>query len=125
MSSMTLFIGWGLSSLVSAIFFMGAYAQLNYDLVAKSNSSVPELPDWTHVLTAISLCIAAVVHMVPQAAFATLGAIIMTGMIGGMIGVLLLQDNALWWTRILLGLLPWLGLYLRSPEFNDLMSFWR
>ncbi|MCB1646098.1 MAG: hypothetical protein KDI36_11630 [Pseudomonadales bacterium] len=125
MENLAYWFGWCCSLAVSAIFLVGAKVQFSWDSVVHAASSVPQLPDWTHKPTAVSLVVAALLHLLPYPAFATLGAIIMTGMLGGMIGTLLLQDNAMWWTRAIMGLLPWLGLYLRCADFNNLMSFWR
>jgi len=116
-------IGWFFSASISLIFCIGAYAQFTFDV--NSNTESVQFPEWMHTATALSLLLAAMLNLAPNVSFATLGAIIMTGMIGGMIATLLLQENAMWWTRVPMGLLPWLGLYLRYPEFNNLMSFWR
>ena len=123
MGSISLVAGWILSGLTSLVFLGGAYAQFTFDSAAETSAG--QFPAWFHQVTALCLVVAAILHVVPHHSFATLGAILMTGMIGGMIATLLLQENDLWWTRGLLGVLPWLGLYLRSAEFNTLMSFWR
>jgi hypothetical protein len=125
MSSITIIVGWTFSSIISAIFVVGAYAQFTFDSAAEANQTAVQFPDWLHPVTAFSLLFAAVLHLIPHPSFATLGAILMTGIIGGMIASLILQENSLWWTRIILGLLPWLGLYMRVPQFDNLMSFWR
>ena len=124
MSSILTTTGWVFSSAISLIFVVGAYTQFTF-VAGGANHPTPDFPEWLHPLTAMSLLLAAILNVVPHATFAMLGAIIMTGMIGGMIATLLLQENGFWWTRAIMGLLPWLGLYLRYPEFNDLMSFWR
>jgi len=80
------------------------------DSSAEANQGLAQFPAWFHTMTALSLLFAVVLHMIPQNSFATLGAIIMTGMLGGMISTLLLQGNPMWWTRSLMGILPWLGL---------------
>lgn len=113
------------STAVAVIFIIGAYAQFTFDPAAEVNQATVQFPAWFHTANALSLVFAALLHMVPNSSFATLGAILMTDMIGGMIGSLLLQENSLWWTRAVIGALPWLGLYLRVPEFNNLMNFWR
>ncbi len=123
MSGLLSTIGWILSVSISLIFVIGAYVQFTFD--ANAPIEVLEFPAWIHTATAASLLFAALLHLTPNISFASLGAIIMTGMIGGMIATLLLQEHSLWWTRVPMGLLPWLGLYLRYPEFSDLMSFWR
>ena len=116
-------IGWIFSASISLIFCIGAYAQFTFDV--NSNTDPVQFPEWMHTATALSLLFAAILNLAPNVSFATIGAIVMTGMIGGMIATLLLQENSMWWTRVPMGLLPWLGLYLRYPAFNDLMSFWR
>lgn len=116
-------IGWIFSASISLIFVIGAYVQFTFDV--NPPNEVVEFPAWMHTATAASLLFAALLNLAPNVSFASLGAIMMTGMIGGMIATLLLQENSLWWTRVPMGLLPWLGLYLRYQEFSDLMSFWR
>lgn len=123
MSGLIASIGWVFSAAISIIFCIGAYAQFTFDVNA--NTEPVQFPEWMHTATALSLLFAAILNLAPNVSFATLGSIIMTGIIGGMIATLLLQENSMWWTRVPMGLLPWLGLYLRYPEFYDLMSFWR
>ncbi len=109
MSSTTTYIGWSFSAAISVIFIIGAYAQFTFDSSAEISQGVGQFPVWFHLMTALSLLSAVVLYMIPQSSFATLGAIIMTGMLGGMMATLLLQGNPMWWTRAPMGLLPWWG----------------
>ena len=49
----------------------------------------------------------------------------MTAFFGGIIASHLTLNDGQWWTRVIMGVLPWLGLYLRDERFNAMMSFWR
>ena len=115
--------GWIFSVAVSLVFVMGAFVQITYDTSADAASAV-SYPDWFHLFVSVGFSIALILHLIPRTAFALMGAILMTAFIGGIIGTHLLLDDGQWWTRWIMGLLPWLGLYLRDQRFTDLMSFW-
>lgn len=117
-------LGWVFSIMAAGIFLMGAYVQLNFDSSAPSSSPV-SYPIWFHTFVGVLFLVALVLHLIPRTAFALLGAILMTALFGGIIGTHLLLNDGQWVSRMLMGVLPWLGLYLRDARFNDLMSFWR
>lgn len=117
-------LGWILSILASGIFLMGAVAQFSFDPERAAASAI-RYPEWFHAFAGVAFLAALVLHLVPRTAPAVLGAILMTAFFGGIIATHLVLDDGAWPSRVAMGLLPWLGLYLRDRQFNGLMSFWR
>jgi hypothetical protein len=117
-------LGWILSILASGIFLMGAVAQLSFDPERAAASAV-RYPEWFHSFVGVAFLAALALHLIPRTAPAVLGAILMTAFFGGIIATHLVLDDGQWPSRVIMGLLPWLGLYLRDRQFNGLMSFWR
>lgn len=117
-------LGWTFSVMVSLIFALGAFIQISFVPTPDVTSPV-NYPGWFHLFVGICFAIASFLHLIPRTAFALLGAILMTGFFGGIVGTHLLQNDGQWWIRLMMGLLPWAGLYLRDQTFNDMMSFWR
>jgi hypothetical protein len=117
-------VGWVFSVMAAAIFLMGSWVQLNFDPAASSGGPI-SYPVWFHTLIGVGFLVATILHLIPRTAFALFGAILMSAFFGGIIGTHLLLDDGQWVSRMLMGLLPWFGLYLRDPAFNNLMSFWR
>tara|TARA_B110000037_G_scaffold93265_1_gene109800 strand:+ start:471 stop:857 length:387 start_codon:yes stop_codon:yes gene_type:complete len=124
LNRVTTILGWFFSVAVSLVFVMGAVVQITFDPSAEPTSAA-HYPDWFHMFVGIGFLLALVLHLIPKSSFALFGAILMTAFFGGIIGTHLLLDDGQWWTRWVIGLLPWLGLYLRDQQFNNLMSFWR
>ena len=63
--------------------------------------------------------IAVVLYVIPQTA--VLGAIVMTGYFGGAIATHLRINDPGWPMALAMGILTWLGLYLREPRLRALV----
>ena len=117
--------GWIFSALIAAVFLMGAYVQLSFDPATANSASPVNYPAWFHTMVGSIFIAAVALHLTPKSAFALLGAILMSVSVGGFIATHVLIGDGQWPTRVVIGILPWLGLYLRDARFNELMSFWR
>lgn len=118
-------VGWILSIVVSGIFLMGAFVQLSHNPRTVASFEKLGYPDWLSTFLGVSFLVSLLLHLVPRTAFALLGAILFTAFFGGIIATHLVLGDGQWWSRVIFGVMPWLGLYLRDARFNDLMSFWR
>lgn len=118
-------IGWILSVAVSGIFVLGAVGMLSHNPKAVEMLTKLGFPHWFFTFIGIAYIVAIVLHLIPRTAFALFGAILMTGYFGGTIAIHLELGDGQWWSRVVMGMLPWLGLYLRDARFNALMSFWQ
>ena len=65
----------------------------------------------------------AILYAIPQTAF--LGAILMTGYLGGAVATHYRVSDPQWITPAILGAVAWLGLYLRDPRLSDLLPLRR
>lgn len=77
---------------------------------------------WTEdalVLTAVLMMISAVLYLIPQTA--VLGAIILTGYLGGAVATHLRIHDPGWPLPVVSGILVWLALYLRDPRLRELV----
>lgn len=71
-------------------------------------------------LTPIGLAafVAAVLYLVPRTAI--LGAILLTGYLGGAVSTHVRMKDGLWAIPVVFGVLLWLGLYLRDEKLREL-----
>src|SRR5712664_29527 len=65
----------------------------------------------------------AVLYAIPQTAF--LGAVLMTGYLGGAIATHVRVSDPQWFMPAVLGAVAWLGLYLRDPRLRELLPLRR
>ena len=113
-----LITGWILTGLVG-LFLIGA-------------SGVPKFLDWpgrdtalAHMGLASALLptigvieiAATLIYLIPRTSF--LGAILITGYLGGAV-MTHLRVGAPWWFPIIIGVIAWLGLALRQPDIIQL-----
>jgi hypothetical protein len=77
------------------------------------------------VLTTIGVLelLCAVLYAIPQTA--VLGAILMTGYLGGAVATHVRASDPSWWGAVLFGVLAWLGLFLREPRLRELLPLRR
>lgn len=61
----------------------------------------------------------AVVYAIPRTA--ALGAVLVTGYLGGAVATHVRMSQGVWISPFLLGVLAWLGLYLRDPRLRALL----
>ena len=56
---------------------------------------------------------------------AVLGAILLTGYLGGAVATHVRSSDPNWWGALLAGVLVWLGLFLREPRLRELLPLRR
>ena len=74
-----------------------------------------------HTMPAIGLAafVAALLYVVPRTS--VLGAILMTGYLGGAVFVHIRVDEPIWFVPVIFGILTWGGLYLRNERLRTLI----
>ena len=114
--------GRGISVLVSLIFVISAVMKLVGGAEVKEGIAHLGLP--ASMLTPLSILelACAVVYLIP--ATAVLGAILLTGYIGGAICTHWRVGDP-FFSQVALGIFVWLGLYLREPRLKDLIPLRR
>ena len=117
-SGKVLWIGRGISVLVSLIFVISAVMKLVGGAEVKQGMTQLGLPP--SMLTPLSILelACAVVYLIP--ATAVLGAILLTGYIGGAICTHW-RVGDLFFIQAALGLFVWLGIYLREERLKALL----
>jgi hypothetical protein len=110
--------GWVITAVVSLMFvFSAAMKFRGGPELAKGMEFLQLRPEMTLPLAALELaCI--LVYLIPQTS--VLGAILMTGYLGGAI-LTHWRIADVFVTHIVLGLLIWLGIYLREPRLAALL----
>src|ERR1700712_3220390 len=116
--------GWALSILVTLFFIMDFTIKfLNVPQVAETMQQMGWAPDKSHLIAGI-LLVCTALYVYPRTA--VLGAILITGYLGGAIASHLRIDSPLF-THILfgvyLGLFVWGGLWLRDRRLQALIPF--
>lgn len=111
-----------LSFIIILVFTISAGMKINSGddfLMEMSRLGIPH-----HLIYTIALIevIAAIIYAIPKTSL--LGAIILTGYLGGAVMTHFRVGDGIA-TPILLGLLLWLGLYLREPQLQKFLPFRR
>ena len=110
--------GWVVSALVAFVFAMSAFMKLKGGeevTQGVAHLGLPEASIGTFAIIEFS-CLA--IYAIPQTA--VLGAILLTGYLGGAILAHLRVGDPLV-TPILIGAFVWLGIYLREPRLKNLV----
>lgn len=107
-------IGWVLTALIG-LFLIGGSGIPKFldwpgkkEMMAKMGIPLALLPQIGVLGIAVAL-----IYLVPRTSF--LGAVLMTGYLGGAV-VTHLRIGDPWWFPVMIGLLAWIGLALRKPE---------
>jgi len=116
-------IGWVLSILVILFCFFDAFGKfVKPEMVIKGTMDLG-YPESSITLLGIILLICTVLYTIPKTTL--LGAVLLTGYLGGAIATHIRVENPLF-SHILfpfyLGILLWLGLYLRSEKLRKLVK---
>ncbi len=116
-----LWIGRGLSAVPVAAMFFSAAGKLTGDpQMTDVMVGVLGFSRETLVLIALLELACAVLYAIPQTAL--LGAVLMTGYLGGAIAAhVRVADNVNLAGPLVLGILAWAGLYLREPRLRALL----
>ncbi len=107
-----------ISGLAVAMFVMSAVMKLVGGEVAMQGMANLGLPESMVLPLAVLEIACVVIYLVPSTS--VLGAILLTGYIGGTISTHW-RVGDLFITNVLLGIFVWLGLYLREPRLRELV----
>jgi len=113
-------VGRGISILVSLVFLLSAALKLKGGPELQKGMAHAGLPETMVVPLAILEITCVVVYLIP--ATSVLGAILLAGFVGGAICTHWRVGDP-FAVQIVLGLLVWLGLYLREDRLKPLIPF--
>jgi hypothetical protein len=119
-----LITGWVLSAVAILFLLMdGAMKLMKPDMVIQATKELG-YPESSIVPIGICILVSVILHLIPR--FTFIGAILITACLGGAVATHIRLQNPLF-THILfpvyLGILIWVGLYLRNAHFRKLVAF--
>ena len=115
-------VGRGITVLVSLLFLLSAFLKLKGGPELVKGIAHLGLPESMMVPLAILEIACVVIYLIP--ATSVLGAILLAGYVGGAICTHWRVGDP-FYIHIVLGLLIWLGLYLREPRLKELIPLRR
>jgi hypothetical protein len=116
-------VGWILGVLPALLLVMSAVMKLmKVPDVVKGMGELGYSERLLRPLGVVELC-CAVIYLFPRTG--VLGAILMTGYLGGATATNVRVGNAGFFLPALLGVVAWLGLYLRDRRLRELVPFWQ
>ena len=121
-SGKAVWVGWVLSALASLLFLFSAFIKLKGGPEFDQSMAHLGLPASMVIPLAILEITCTVVYLIPPTA--VLGAILLAGYVGGTI-VTCWRSGDPFIVNIILGLVIWLGIYLREPRLKDLIPLRR
>lgn len=115
--------GWVLSALAILFLLMdGIMKLMKPDIVIQATKELG-YPESSILPIGVCILLSVILHLIPR--FTFIGAILITACLGGAVATHIRLQNPLF-THILfpvyLGILIWLGLYLRNPQFRKLIA---
>jgi hypothetical protein len=117
-SGKVVWVGWGLSILASLLFLFSAFIKFKGGPDLDQAMAHLGLPASMVLPLGILELTCVVIYLIP--ATSVLGAILLAGYIGGTI-VTCWRSGDPFILNIVLGLVVWLGIYLREPRLKDLI----
>jgi DoxX-like protein len=115
-------VGRVISGLVGLLFLFSAAIKLKGGPEMAQGMTHLGLPESMTLPLAVLETACAVIYLIPQTV--VLGAILLTGYVGGTICTAWRVGDP-FYVQIVLGLFVWLGLYLREPRLKDLIPLRR
>jgi hypothetical protein len=113
-------IGWILSVLPALGLLLGAAMMLSHNEKAMEDFHRRGFPDQAATYIGITAAACAVLYLLPPTA--VLGAILVTGYLGGAVVTHVLGHES-FAAPIIVGVVVWLGLFLRDPRLRALIPF--
>ncbi len=115
------------SCVVSAIpvllLFMSAGMKLSKNPQAVEGFAKGGYPDWSLVTLGVVELACTIIYLIPQTS--VLGAILLTGYLGGAVDVHVRGSEIQFLAPFFCGVFVWLGLFLREPRLRVLIPFRR
>ena len=115
-------VGWILSILPALMLLLGAAMMLSHNEDAMKDFRKRGFPDQSATYIGITAAACAVLYLLPPTA--VLGAILVTGYLGGAVVTHVLGHES-FVAPIAVGVVVWLGLFLRDPRLRVLIPFRR
>jgi uncharacterized membrane protein YphA (DoxX/SURF4 family) len=113
--------GWILTVLIAALLIMSAVMKFAQpDFVVKGFTETSGYPLSSLIPIGVAELASALLFLLPRTR--VLGAILITGYMGGAIATHVRQGEA-FFVQVLVGVFAWLGLYLRDPRIRALAPF--
>ena len=122
-SRTTLWIGRVMSALPVLLVGFGSIMKLMGTASVHEGFARVGIPDHLIVPVGVIELICVLVYLIPRTA--ALGAILMTGLLGGATMTCLRASDPTYSIPIVVGMLAWGGLYLRHPRVRELIPFWK
>ena len=120
-SRTTLWIGRVMSALPVLLVGFGSIMKLMGTASVHEGFARVGIPDHLIVPVGVIELICVLVYLIPRTA--ALGAILMTGLLGGATMTCLRASDPTYPIPIIVGMLAWGGLYLRHPRVRELIPF--
>jgi hypothetical protein len=115
-------IGWVLSVLPALLLVMSGVSKITLSPEVAKGFGDLEWPTNTAMVLAVLELGSLLLYLIPQTA--VLGAILLTGYLGGACAThVRIDDYSHCWVPVALGLVLWLGLYLRDSRVRQLIPF--
>jgi hypothetical protein len=115
-------VGWILSVVPALMLLLGAAMMLSHNEKAMEDFRKRGFSDQSATYIGITAAACAVLYLLPPTA--VLGAILVTGYLGGAVVTHVLGHEA-FVAPIVVGVVVWLGLFLRDPRLRALVPFRR
>lgn len=120
-STATLWTGRILSALPVPLLIMGAITKMMGAAPVVEGFRKFGFPDGSAFAIGLVELVCTILYVIPQTA--VLGAILLTGYLGGA-AVTHIRVNESWIAPVVMGVILWVGLYLRDPRLRELAP-WR
>ena len=114
--------GWIVSALPLLLFFAGGTYSLMHPEVVKEGMQKHGYPENTAIPILITELVCAVIYLIPQTS--VLGAILLTGYLGGATATHVRVGEP-FFMPVVVGVVVWLGLYLRDARIRALIPLRR
>ena len=115
-------VGWVLGVLPCLLLLFSAWMKLSRNKLAVEGFAKQGFPDGSLLTIGVVEVACTVLYLIPQTA--VLGAILLTGYLGGAT-VTHVRVGEPWFTPVILGVLLWLGLFLRDRRLRALVPLRR
>lgn len=116
--------GWVITALLGAFLFVGAMANvLKLDAVVQASQEAG-MPTGPIRMIGLALLVSVVLYVIPPTA--VLGAVLLTGYFGGACAVHVIREDPTInvWIPVIIGVVVWLGIYLREARLRAILP-WR
>ena len=118
-SKSKLWTGRVLSTLIVLFMLMDGVMKLFKPQVVVEATTKLGYPESTIVPIGLAATLGAILYAIPQTA--VLGAILLTGFLGGAVATHVRAGESNWYFAVLFGVIAWLGLVLRDERIRDLL----